>query len=347
MHGGMRITDRHITCMLRLCKDIGKDDMFNAFVDAVKTLVTKRFSARPKLSKDKKTTYKICGLPGPTAGKILGGMRKVILPRLFGTGSVFATNIKKWESEKAAVDKQEVSNDGFRTIPVLVTYLFLQWDGKLYDRLDKMWELWTVIDAVAQHCPDEDAALFLKVPEGSTSSCFQMMLWAHARLFTITFSFDRGGGRCCSFTTYMHKYLCHLCDQLKAMRIKSLLFANAQGLEGRQKGVKRGLHETTGGADCVLQTVTKIKRRRLARSLFPIPKDESKVRCVALQRGSHRTNDLLASARPPTTRLTMPSSPVSCLLAPHPSSPVFQQEGRVRRQHVFAPAPVGGHHRHF
>ena len=145
-------------------------------------------------------------------------------------------------------------------------------------RLDQIWELWTVIDAVAQHCPDKDAALFLEIPSGSESCCLQKMLWAHARLFTLTFSFDRGGGRRSSFTTYMHKYLSHLCDQLRAMRLKSILFANAQGLEGRQKGVKRGLHMTTGGSDCVMQTILPIKRRRLARKQYPIPKDASKVR---------------------------------------------------------------------
>jgi hypothetical protein len=110
MHGGMRISDRHITCMLRLCKDVGGTEMYDAFVKLVKEMVTKRFSARAKLSADKKTTYKICGLPGPTAGKILGGMRNVILPRLFGPDSAFKESITKWEDEKGVADAQDVSN---------------------------------------------------------------------------------------------------------------------------------------------------------------------------------------------------------------------------------------------
>lgn len=95
MHGGQRITQRHITCILRSCLDIGKQAMVDAMTKAIKDECTQRFSNTPKKSRDGKVTYKCSGLPGPTAGKIHGGMQK-ILDDVFG-GEKFKLSVDKYD----------------------------------------------------------------------------------------------------------------------------------------------------------------------------------------------------------------------------------------------------------
>lgn len=163
-----------------------------------------------------------------------------------------------------------------------------------------MFELWSLINAVAEHSPDEDSALFLKTFDaaggsssaGSEDKCvLQQLLDAHARLFQKTFNFDRGYDRRSSWTTYMHMYHCHLVDQLKAMRVDSLLFANQQGLEANQKPLKRGIHEVfgTGAASShkggpFYELLLKHKKQKFTKEALPLTPLEANSRYVSYPR---------------------------------------------------------------